>query len=328
MRILSNKKGFELSFAMIFSIIAGVIILFLAIYATTRFIQTSQYSSYSESALDLSNILNPIVNGISSASRAPEINFKKETRIFLGCEADYLANSIFGVQQLSFSEQSGFLGGWTSPGANISRNNKYIFGENQQQGKIMWIFSKPFYLGFRVDDLIFISLKEYCFVTPPEYIEEEIKTLEIKNINITNQISQCKKNALKVCFGFAGTGCNMSVYPDNTNYEVGRIVKPGKTLDYVGSLIYAGIFSSPNIYECNLKRLGIKTTELASLYKEKIDLVVGKQCNSQIQANLNNMISLANNLTISKLKPLYQEASLMDDKNQRAECQIYSGEDY
>ena len=36
----------------------------------------------------------------------------------------------------------------------ISRYNKYVFSENQSEGKNYYIFSKPFYAGYRVDDLV------------------------------------------------------------------------------------------------------------------------------------------------------------------------------
>lgn len=325
-KVILSKKGFEMSFGMIFSIIAGAVILFLAIYATTKLVTTSQYTLYSESAQNIGNLLNPIVNDISVATRSPEINFKKETQIYLYCYAKDYLSPVFGRETISFSEKSGFFGGWSTPGANISRYNKYIFGQNMQQGKTIYLFSKPFYLGYKVDDLVFLTLNNYCFVAPPQYIKEEVESVALKNVNISSQITQCSKNSIKVCFGFTAEGCNMTVYPNGAQYETGRVVKSGRTMEYAGSLIYAAIFSSPDIYECNIKRLGAKTVELAQIYKEKITIVKTKECSTQIENNLNTMIMLSNNLTSNKLKNLYDEAKTMDDKNCRAECKIYPSE--
>lgn len=325
-KIISDKRGFELSFAMIFSIIAGAVIIFLAIYTATRLITTNQYASYSESAQGLANILNPIANDISIASSAPDINFKKETTVYLDCYASDYRSPIFGRQTISFSEKSGFLGGQTIPGANISRSNKYIFGENLQTGKTLHLFSKPFFAGYKVDDLVFMTSGDYCFVAAPETIKQEIESLKIKNINITTEISRCKKDSYKVCFFDFVAGCNASVYPGYEGYETGRVNKNGVDMEYSGSLIYAAIFSSPKLYECNVKRLGAKALALAKIYKEKLLIVKTSQCNSLIENNLNAIIAITGNLTSSKLSNLNSEAKLMDNKNCGAECPIYAAE--
>jgi hypothetical protein len=319
--VVTSKKGFELGFSTMFAIIAGAVIIFLAIYASVRFINTSQKALYSESAQSLSNILNPIVNDISVATKSPEVNFRRETRVYLGC-SEPSTRQIFGSQSISFSEESGFIAKWSSPGANITRNNKYIFGNNLQQGKTLFIFSKPFYLGYKVDDLVFISMNDYCFVSAPSFIQEELETLGIKNINFSLQTSGCKKDSIKVCFG-VDSGCNMSVSSDSGNYDTGKVTRNRKSLDYAGSLLYAAIFSSEQIYECNIKRLGFKTSELAQVYNDKINLINNKNCNSQIGNNLVRMISLSNNLTSTKIKQIYAEAKLMDSENCGASCRVY-----
>jgi hypothetical protein len=318
---LKNKKGFEMSFAMLFSIIAGAVILFLAIYAASKVINTGQYAASSESAQSLSNLLNPIVNDISVSTKIPEVTFRAETRVYLGCYPTYYKSPIFGSQVISFSENNGFFGGWSAPGANITRNNKYIFGEKMQQGKTIYLFSKPFILGYKVDDLVFMTMSNYCFVSAPLEIREELSDLNIKNINFTNQLSSCKKGYTTVCFDFT-SDCNITVYPDN-DYQVGRIEKSGKTLNFVGSLLYAGIFASPDIYECNVKRLGTKANELARIYKEKINLVKTKDCSTLIEPNLEAIIAMTANLTSQKLSDLYQEALIMDQKHTSQNCKIY-----
>jgi hypothetical protein len=321
-----NKKGFEMSFGMIFSIIAGAVIIFLAIYATTKLVTTSQYTLYSESAQAIGNLLNPVVNDISVATKAPEIDFKRETRIYLNCYVKDYLSPVFGRQSIAFSEESGFFEKWTAPGANISRYNKYIFGEKLQQGRKLNIFSKPFFAGYKVDDLVFLTMNDYCFIAAPEFIKDEIENLGLKNINVTAKSTQCSKNSIRVCFGFSG-GCNITVYPDSASYESGRVTKDQGTIEYTGSLIYAAIFSSPEIYECNINRLGVKTSQLAKIYRDKIEIIKGKNCDSQIENNLDSIISITKNLTSSKLKILDSETKNMDTKNCMAECRIYASED-
>ena len=176
MIISSSKKGIELSFAWIFAIIAGTIIILLAIYGATKLVGTSQTSQYSESSMNIKNMLNPIVNGVTSAY-ATKVDFPKETRLYLNCSMESTFTNVFGRQMLAFSEQSSFLKKWPSPGVSVSRYNKYIFSNSMEQGKTFYIFAKPFYVGFRVDDLVFMNAGKYCFVAAPETIQKEITDL-------------------------------------------------------------------------------------------------------------------------------------------------------
>lgn len=331
---IKNKKGFEMSFGVMFAIIAGAIILFISIYAATRFIiPTGQYFEYSEAAKQISNSLNPVVNGITSAL-STSINFKKETRIYIGCYETSSKSPYFGKQTISFSEESGLVKKWSKPGAEISRYNKYIFSENISQGKTLFIFSKPFYTGYRVDDLVFLSMDNYCFVSAPEIVKEEIISLSIQNINITDKVDDCKKSSTKVCFGFSTGECNISVVGDcdtdycKNEYDKGYVKKEGKQLNYYGSLLYAAIFSSPEIYDCNIKRLGKKIAELGKVYKDKIDLIEPKECNSVIGNDLDLIISSAEKINSSaQLLGLFEEAKSMNEKNCDAECKVYPESD-
>ena len=228
-RFFYGKKGFDLPFSWIFSIIAGMVILLLAVYATTQFINISTKIKESEAGKQITILLNPVVNGLSTGY-ATKIELGKETRISIGCEANSF-NNLFGKQEIGFSEQSGLIKKWHNAGENISVYNKYVFSDNVEQGKTIYLFSKPFYAGFRVDDLIFLNMKSYCFVSAPEYIEEEVRNLDLKNINVTSEIGKCSRNSIKVCFCFTGTECNVSVEGTcndidcKNEYETGRITK-------------------------------------------------------------------------------------------------------
>ena len=324
---LGSKRSFEMPFSWIFAIIAGSFIILMAIYATTKFIQTSQYSQYSESAKSLGNLLNPVVNGVTSAY-STRIDFRKEIRMYINCSETSVNSPIFGRQTLAFSEESGFLSKWTTPGAEITRYNKYIFSNNIEQGKTLYLFSKPFYAGFRVDDLVYIVADNYCFVGAPEFVKDEINSINPGNMNLTANIKECKKNDVSVCFGFAASGCSINVMPDmESDYISGYVRKNNQTSTYYGdSLMYAAIFSSPTIYQCNVKRLGNKISALGQLYKEKIELVKLKECNSVIGPYIEDIQRLSMNMTQNNLKNIYQNAQEMDAQNCKSECKIYSPE--
>lgn len=331
--ILNRKKSFELPFSWLFALVAGAFIIFLAIYATTRLINTEQTTATSAAASDVANLLNPIVNGITSA-RATHLDFNKETRLYFSCEKTSFNSPIFGRQMISFSEESGFLKKWTAPGANISRYNKYIFTDDVEQGKTFYIYSKPFYAGFRVDDLIMMTSKNYCFVAPPKDVEEEIIMLSMKNINSSNDIAGCKKGSVSVCFGQAYAGeCNISVIGEcqegcRTEYDFGFVEKDKLRMHYFGNLMYAAIFSSPRIYECNNVRLANKMNSLALLYKDKIGILKTKGCNSNTAEDMNQIVEDTKKIDSSlKFSQLYPQIKQMDDTacNEKA-CVLYSPE--
>jgi group I intron endonuclease len=53
-----------------------------------------------------------------------------------------------------------------------------------EEGKNMYIFVKPFYMGFKVDDLIILTTKNYCFSDNgiPARIKDEIENLKMEII--------------------------------------------------------------------------------------------------------------------------------------------------
>ena len=327
---LGIKKAFDLPFSWLFAIIAGGFILFIVIYATSNFIGISQTVEGSQSAQQLLNYFNPVVNGITSGQTVPPIVFKKDTRIYFGCSVSSSKSVFFGRETINFSEQSGFLQKWTEQSISVSRYNKYIFTENMEEGKKFYIFSKPFFAGFKVDDLIVMSSDNYCFIGAPSVISDDVTGLQLVNVNVSETINSCSKDSVKVCFGSTFSGCNMSVYPDSTgDYDKGYVMKNGKSLNYFGSLIYGAIFSSPEIYECNVKRLGNKISELADIYSEKISIIQQKDCNSLVSPNLELMKQIVNSANSSLgFVGIYDIVKDMNQKNcdVNSDCWLYSPE--
>jgi len=331
----SKKALFDLPYSWIFAIVAGCFIILIAIYATTRLVNTETRVENSLSGQQLLNYLDPASNGITSATSPEPIRFKKETRIYFNCSVPN-SRFPFGRETLAFTEESGILKKWPEAGEAISRYNKYIFANNFLQGKVFYITAFPFFSGFKVDDLIMIvsSSENYCFVQPPEKIAEDLSGVHFLNINVTSNVNLCAKGSIRVCFEGA-YGCNISVSGDcnedycTSSYEKGSVTKNGKTVEYFGNLIYAAIFSSNEIYECNIKRLGKKINELANIYDEKIGVIGRAGCSSDISSYLKTIASQAGNLTSSSsLMNIFDEVKAMDDKNCKVDldCRVYNCE--
>ena len=319
---MKNKKAFEIGFSWLFAIIAGSIILLLAIYGVSRLIQEEKYVQYTESAKKINILLDPMETGIAGG-KAGRIDFRTETRTFYGCSLS--GKNIFGKNTISFSEKSGIGEKWAEPGGEISIYNKYIFANQTEEGKELYLFSKPFFLPFKVADLIFVSSNEFCFKNTPESVVEEIEGLGIKNIHLEN----CSENDIKVCFG--GGKCEILVqgfcigYGCESQYSYGKVYKDNKVVYYAESLLYGAIVSSSEVYECNVKRLMIKTAQLSYIYKDKINFIEKKSCHSNIEPELNTMINLANSFTSSsQLFEAYQISKEINSKNQNnALCKVY-----
>jgi len=275
MKKVMNKKAIEMGFNWIFALIVGAAILGLAIYGATQFIKTSEEALYTESAAKLISLLDPFETGLASG-KSSQINFKKSTRTYYEC--DEFSNQPFGRQTISFSEQT--IGdAWGDPGNPISIKNKYVFAENIVEGKNLYIFSKPFEAGFKVADLIMISSDEYCFYKAPSEIQKEIENLNIKNIEFVDNLENCT-GGVSVCWG--ADDCDIKI-------TANRVVKNNRELYYTGDLIYAAIFSSPEIYECNLKRLKNKFNELSLIYLDKMNIIQQYGCGTGISLNLDIM---------------------------------------
>jgi len=321
-RLIKNKHGFEMSFALMFSIIVGAVILFLAIYATSGFIKTSKYGQTTEAASSISALIDALETG-GASSKGIKIDFKQESRTYYNCFSPN-AVDVFGKQTIAFSQESGFGQKWAPPGGETTIRNKFIFADSIVQGEEFYLFSKPFNLGFKVGDITVISAKDYCFVAPPNDIEVEIDKFEFNNINITNRLTDCQEDSESVCFNSPGSNCKVNVFSED-GFETGYVEKLSVRMYYTGSLIYGAIFSNPAIYECNVLRLGAKASELAEVYNDKIEIVNIKNCNSVIGPYLNIISATGASISSSQgMTGIYEIAQQMEDQEQRAVCKIYS----
>ena len=317
---MKNKKSFEMSFNWIFAFIAGGTILLLALYGMSKIIQTGQNLGQTEAAAALSALLDPLETGLAS-QKSEEIKLNTDTRIFFSCTT--IDNRPFGKQTIAFSEKN-LNNKYGEKGQEISIKNKYVFSENIIDGKNIYAFSVPFFLPFKIGDLIVLSSKDYCFYQPPNNIKNEIENFELGNFKITKDLKNC--TGIKVCFDIEKDECNIKVFANEGNYDSGRVVKNLQEVKYRDGLIYGAIFSSKEIYECNIKRLINKLSELASLYSDKADTLSKKGCGSDIKLDLGMLKNYASAVNSSKdLIDLDESVKKVDSFNKgiMSACKLY-----
>ena len=66
-----DKRGIEFNFAVLFSIIVGAMIIFLAIYSASKIIHTGSSESQSSLTKQLTIIFDPMETGIASGKYKP-----------------------------------------------------------------------------------------------------------------------------------------------------------------------------------------------------------------------------------------------------------------
>lgn len=297
--MIKNKKAITLPFNWLFAIVVGCIILLLAIYGAVKFVGTGEKVVATESAAKLVAVLEQM--SVAGSGKSSEIKLGNEVKIYLGCDA--LSNRPFGKQSVSFAEK--IRGKFGERGSEIGIKNKYVFGD-EIEGKNLYLFSKPFKLGYKVGDLIMISSEDYCFYKTPSVIRDEIENLNV-GIEFVDDFSDCS-DGIRVCF--AAEDCDVEII-SNDNYESGKVVKDGSEVYFVGNLIFAGIFSSSEIYECNVKRLKARFDELAFIYGEKIKILEERGCRSDIRM----MLSEIKNVEVSSSADLRDLVELSENIN-------------
>jgi len=299
-----KKRGYlQISFTWLFAIIAGIFILFLAIFTTLKLIDTEQVTQDAKTGKELGVLLNPVEIGFESA-KSTSINLPVETRITTRCEN----NDRFGEQIINLSQKS--FGKWTETETEIKFLNKYIFSENPE-GKKFYVFAKPFELGFKVADLIYMtsSKKEYCFKDAPDEIKDEIDWLNQKNLVTEN----CQEGSVEICFS---GDCDIEVdYPNK------YVRKSGSKMYFNGdALMYSAIFSESEDYECQVERLMQRTASLALLYKEKADFVAIRGCDSNLNLDELGSAALSDYQNLNLISSIAEE---IDYQNKFTECRLW-----
>ena len=306
-KIKKNKKGFQVSFTWIFAIIAGIFILFLAIYGVTKIIDTSGDIESAKTGKEIGVLLNPLETSFGS-ERTVLLTMPVETRI----HNKYSRYGTFGAQIIQISQKN--LGKWSQTEIDVSFQNKYIFSNGVVEGKNFFIFSKPFNFPFKVADVIYLtsSKQNYCFVDAPDRIEEELDALKQKNLFVED----CPTESIEICFESQECDINVDVYG-------GEVEKMGETMYFeTDALMYAAIFSDKNIYDNQIERLMWRTNELLSLYNTKSALLSTQGCSQDV--NLFVFKNVINN--VQSPEDLMLAANAADDlerENEGTTCRLW-----
>lgn len=301
-----RKRGFAFSFGWIFAIIVGAVIIFLAIYGTTKLIGTEKKIRDTEVGKEIGIILKPVETNIET-SKISNIILKDNTKLYNDCNSK---SGTFGTQKISVATESG-IGNPDERGERISFKNKYIFSSEVVEGKKYIVFAKPLDMPFKIADLIYVLSVDdrYCFVGPPNEVEDEIEDLGINIVNITNNEGECPSGSEVVIF--------------NGNK---RLVKNFEEFNFEGAALGLGAaFSDKEIYECQVRRLMRRASELASIYRAKSALLAPKVgCGTNLEIDLKKYAE--DTLNVESSEGLIVIKQLSDDlrrKNDDLYCKIF-----
>lgn len=315
-----RKKGvFELPFSWLFAIVVGAVIIFLAIYLVSKLVENKKYEINTETSKKLSILFDPMELGVGSGKKPVPIKFSSETRIRNRCSL----GNVFGKQTFSVSGKYGIGREWGEYSNPIPVENKYVFSKEVEEGKIFYYFSVPFNLPYKVSEVIVLTSDSYCFVDAPDFVKEFVnRSLQLENV----YFDDCKAGSKKVCF--SGGSCETLVSGScsncNNRFEYGSVSKKGEIVYYKGDLLYAAIFSAPEQYECNVKRIAARTSQLAYLYEKESQFLESEGCGPGMSLDLLSFANQLNDLEDSQgLLSIYNQAEKLDIKNSALECSIW-----
>lgn len=311
-----DKKGFQISFAWLFAIIVGGFIIFLAIFASVKLINTNQEISSVETSREIEVLTNVLETGFES-SKTVSFEIPLETRIKNNCQKPSNFEP-FGTQGIQLAQKS--LNRWSEVGIEIVFRNRYIFSEDITEGKKFYMFSKSFDFPFEVSNVIYLTSAEnaYCFIGLEE--DSDIER-EVSNLNQGNLfVRDCPSSSINVCFGGFGSTCDIKV---NLAQEYVEKSESGRVYFETTALMYGAIFSDKRIYECQVQRLMQRLSALANTYDEKESLLSEKQ-NCPRAREVLKLSVVANSLIDSgDLINVEKIMGDIDKINSRAVCKLW-----
>jgi len=300
-----SKKGFEFNFAWLFSIFVGIIIIFLAIYGSTKLIKTEQYKVDTVTANQLSILFEPLETGLATG-KSQIIELKDEVEINNEC----VPEGKFGKNRISIGS-----------GGPISIENKYIFSEDTEKGDTIFVISKSFEMPWKISELIILTTKNYCFLDAGPDIRKDMGSLNLQNINL----DECEEGDIEVCFDSGN--CEIEVDYDE-NFEYGYVEKDNEKLEVFGeALLYSAIFSSPEIYGNNIERLMKRLSYQAELFLGQSKFISIKYgCGVVSPSDLEFFKEKATDVYEEGLDNLYlvnRQADELNVKNDEAQCDLW-----
>jgi hypothetical protein len=260
-------------------------------------------------------LFDPLETGLASG-KSSSISFKKESKLYFDCFDN--RNLPFGEQTIRFSEKT-FGDEFAEAGNRVSIKDKYLFAENLVEGRTMYYFSKPYFAGYKVADLMMMysDKNKYCVHGANEDFVDDVEGLNLKEIVFVNESLECE--GINVCFKSIGDKCDIRVV-ENSQY----VLKDSKRMYYVSDLLFAAIFSSPDMYECNVKRIKSRFNELAVVYVNKIEIIKRKNCEPTLGPKLTELLAFRVENSRDLLL-FHDKIDEIDQINARAKdgCRVY-----
>lgn len=333
LELKKNQRG-TVEFGWIFSIIVGAMILFFAFYFVGTKLMQKQGMDELVSTQTLDVLYTPFsyVGSVAEAS-ASVASLGETTTLQIEC-SDITGSDFLGYNEISTYS---FSKGVKNEAPPKRAYDKYIFSEGGAE-KLFFVMSKPLNMPWRIADLVytFPNNQTYCFdKNTPTNIRNEFQGLEnsseTKHFFFGDITPEIKSKCIDVCFGT--DGCDIKVTSlKNSNYALGYTSKNNKKMYYYGNaLLYAALFSSPELYECNLKRLASRASIQRDLYIEKDKALKQKQCYSLFSlgplgtsfeslktARMTDAIAMEN-----LFSAIRTNSELLNNQNRGADCALY-----
>ncbi len=316
-----NRRGFEMSFAWIFSIIVGAVIIFLAVYAALELGYGEREVADSIAAQELQGLFYPLTTTGESASKPGNISFPTSTRLSTSC----LAEGVFGIQEIRIATRSGVGNPWQEAGVPARSSTTYLFAANLTEGKDFFTLVQPFNFPFKIGDIITLWNGQYCFINPPQEISNEIESLHLdaSGFIVSATSTSCPARSTQICFlgGVAASTCTITV-----DVAGRRVIKQRQTLSYEKPLFYAAIVADSALYECQVQRMFHRSAELARLYRSKSEFVAARShtaCSAALQPELSAYATLTSTATTRQLSLIEIKARQLATLNGQLTCPLW-----
>jgi len=124
-------------------------------------------------------------------------------------------------------------------------------------------------------------------------------------------------------FPSGGGACDIRVNGQGGSFTQGYTDKGGERLYYRGDLIYASIVADEDNYECNLKRLMMRTSNLANLYLSESQYLKAKGCNSGTETSLSLLINTITSQYDSSLDLITKVVPVTETVNKNNICNLW-----
>lgn len=312
-----------MEFAWIFAVIVGAMILFLAFYFVGTRLLGQQYEQTTIAAQSLDILLNPFSQfGEIKVMSQNIITLPQLSNLTIDCNHEGLGDNTLTVSQKN------------TAGVPKTTRDKYIFAEESATKKFQAL-SMPFEMPWRVADIVILWPydKKYCFVKAPNFINESLGNststgLNISSIYFTGSKNSCSENSTKVCFPDSSCDISVTIQEQSDLGHKGTTTKQGKIVYFAGdAMLYASIFSSRDLYNCNLQRLASRLNSQAIIYKEKAIALSQKGCSAtfNLESLKLNSEALSKASTVNEIlmASLWQSAKQVSQQNDIADCSLY-----